>query len=69
MPHSDGDRRERGKGVEVQREEEDEVVLEENKVRGSEIECGEETQNEREVCEEGFLCCSTTCSSFALQIN
>ena len=37
-----GRRRERSAGVEVQRETADKVVFEENKVRGSEIECGEE---------------------------
>ena len=66
-PGGDRGRRERGEGVKVQREEANKVVFQENKVRGSEIECREETQNEREVCEEGFFC--STYFSFARQIK
>lgn len=52
----DGGWRERSEGVEVQREAKDEVVFEENQVRGSEIECGEEAPDEREVREESQFC-------------
>lgn len=55
-----GGRRAGGEGVEVPRKTEDEVVFEENPVRGSEIERGEKTSNEREVRKESKL--SSVCS-------
>nr|GMC74015.1 zinc finger protein CONSTANS-LIKE 16 [Ipomoea batatas] len=52
-------RRERSTGESVQGEEEDEVVLEEDSVRGEEIECREEASFERAVCEEGIIVSTT----------
>ncbi|KAJ6772006.1 CCT MOTIF FAMILY PROTEIN EXPRESSED [Salix koriyanagi] len=42
--------RARSESIQVQREAENKTVLQENKIRGQEIECREEAQDEREVC-------------------
>ena len=62
-----GRRREGGEGVKIQRKAENKAVLEENKVRSSKAECGEEAKNEREVCQESIL--FWICFSRACQMN